>query len=300
MTLFTERHGIRNAVERTFIITVEKYFLLLDCCTKYYKNLIHMFYQEEHHDFTAKDYTVFSRKKFQYRIKSKIPSLYCDEYGQIATPEVCDEYDQYALLDLIEFVAQNIKDIYERWNSKYKDFIYTDELETSEVFLDYQKEINDIFEESGLQYMLTDDKIIERIVDDSTLAQSGSSVISAIPNKSTRDILQESISMYKNPRPEIHKNAVEKIWDALESLKTHYPEIEKNQFDEKLAIKMSNGDEKIKAIIKTELSQLGNIGNNFRIRHFNATQIESADERHYDYFFNRCLALIVLAIKYMA
>ena len=250
MALYTERHGIRKPVERISLISIDNYFLLLDCCTKYYKNLIHIFYQEEHHDFTAKDYTVFSNKKYQHRIKSKIPTLYCNEYGKIATPEKGDEYDQFALLDLIEYVAQNIKDINERWNSRYKDFVYTDKLDTSNVFFDFQREINEIFKESGLQYFLTDNKIIERIIDDSVLSEIGEITISAIPDKSTRELLLESIAMFKNPRPEIHKNAVEKIWDALESLKTHFPGIEKSQFDDKLAIVMSNGDDRIKAIFK--------------------------------------------------
>lgn len=56
MVLFTERHGMRTPVERTSTITVGMYYLLLDCCKKYYKHLTHLFQQQCHDDFTAKDY----------------------------------------------------------------------------------------------------------------------------------------------------------------------------------------------------------------------------------------------------
>ena len=74
-----------------------------------------------------------------------------------------DEYDQYALLDLIEFFAQNIKDISERWNNeRYQNYQTIDCLDSSDIFKSFQEAINEIFTESGLLYELTDEKIIEK------------------------------------------------------------------------------------------------------------------------------------------
>jgi hypothetical protein len=101
------------------------------------------------------------------------------------------------------------------------------------------------------------------------------------------------------PRPDEHRKAVEKLWDALESLKTHFPGIEKNHYDKKLAKELSGGQEEISRIFEKELSELGNIGNNFSIRHFNEKQIAVTDERHFDYFFNRCLSFMAAAIQYL-
>ena len=47
------------------------------------------------------------------------------------------------------------------------------------------------------------------------------------------------------------------------------------------------------------LDALRKIGNNFRIRHHERDKIDISDPRHYDYFFNRCLSLIALAIQYL-
>ena len=50
---------------------------------------------------------------------------------------------------------------------------------------------------------------------------------------------------------------------------------------------------------RTYLKELTTIGNNFRIRHHETNKIDIVDIRHYDYFFNRCLALIALALQYL-
>lgn len=52
-------------------------------------------------------------------------------------------------------------------------------------------------------------------------------------------------------------------------------------------------------LFDTEFQALTKIGNNFRIRHHETDKVEITDVRHYDYFFNRCLSLIALAIQYL-
>ena len=48
-----------------------------------------------------------------------------------------------------------------------------------------------------------------------------------------------------------------------------------------------------------EFNKLTKIGNDFRIRHHETYKIDIQDIRHYDYFFNRCLALIATALQYL-
>ena len=48
-----------------------------------------------------------------------------------------------------------------------------------------------------------------------------------------------------------------------------------------------------------EFNTLTKIGNSFRIRHHETDKIEIQDIRYYDYFFNRCLSLIAIAIQYL-
>ena len=54
-----------------------------------------------------------------------------------------------------------------------------------------------------------------------------------------------------------------------------------------------------RVVLTAEFKELTTIGNNFRIRHHETNKIDIVDIRHYDYFFNRCLALIALALQYL-
>lgn len=62
---------------------------------------------------------------------------------------------------------------------------------------------------------------------------------------------------------------------------------------------MANGNQKYIDLFNDEFTTLTKIGNTFRIRHHETNKINITDNRYYDYFFNRCLSLIALAIQYL-
>jgi hypothetical protein len=300
MKLYSERHGIRAPLEKTHSINRDMYSLLLDCCKRYQKNLTHIFTLNCHHDFTDSDYVAFDEKGFLTRIKIRIPSLFRDEYDRICVPDYGDEYDQYALLDLIEFFAQNIKDISERWNNeRYQNYQTIDCLDSSDIFKSFQEAINEIFTESGLLYELTDEKIIERIVENSPLTKEIENNFEEVREKGTRELLKDAVALYKTPNPAARQDSVEKIWDAFERLKTYYTKLNKKHSVERIVNDMANGNDDFAELFDNEFMRLKDIGNNYRIRHHETDKIEITDVRYYDYFFNRCLSLIALAIQYL-
>lgn len=300
MKLYTERHGIRAPLEKTYSVNRDMYSLLYDCCMKYQKNLTHIFTLNCHHDFTDSDYVAFDEKGFMTRIKIRIPSLFRNEYERICVPGYDDEYDQYALLDLIEFFAQNIEDISERWNSeRYRNYQTIDCLNTSDIFNDFQEAINGIFAETGLLYELTDEKIIERIVENSPLTTEIENNFAAVDEVGTRELLKDAVALYKTPNPAARQDSVEKIWDALERLKTYYTALDKRRSTEKIVNDMAGGNSNFVDLFNDEFKMLTSIGNKYRIRHHETDKIDITDARYYDYLFNRCLSLIALAIKYL-
>ena len=300
MKLYSGRHGIRASLEKTYSINRDMYSLLLDCCKRYQKNLTHIFILNCHHDFTDSDYVAFDEKGFITRIKIRIPSLFRDEYDRICAPAYDDEYDQYALLDLIEFFAQNIKDISERWNNeRYRNYKTIDCHNSSDVFENFQEAINEIFTESGLLYELTDEKIIERIVENSPLTTEIENTFAAVHEVGTRELLKDAVALYKTPNPTARQDSVEKIWDALERLKTYYTTLDKKHSSKKIVNDMANGNDDFADLFNNEFKVLTDIGNKYRIRHHETDRIDITDVRYYDYFFNRCLSLIALAIQYL-
>lgn len=112
-----------------------------------------------------------------------------------------------------------------------------------------------------------------------------------------KDLLILSENYYNSGNKQI---AVEKLWDAFERLKTYYsPDLNKAASANKIIDDMSGFDPNYQALYKAEFKALTDIGNSFRIRHHETTKIDIADNRQYDYFYRRCLALISIAILYL-
>lgn len=299
MSYFTERNGMRNPIERTSTISIEMYSMLFDCCEKYFENIAWKFPAmcPDGNGCCGMDY-----QRFGNAMKFEIPMLYRSRYGIVANPQNSsyhEEYDQYALLDLIEFTAQNVKDISSRW---WHSFHRHDDLsfaETREIAQQYKAEINNIFEKTGLLYTLTDGGIVERVIEQDILTQDVFVSISHISEEGTKELLIEAIALFKNPRPENRKLAVEKIWDAFERLKTYYTSMDKRDSASKIVNDIGNGNGDFIRLIDEEFKGLTTIGNSYRIRHHETNKIDLSDDRHYDYLFNRCLSLMALAIQYL-
>jgi hypothetical protein len=292
---------MRKPVERTSIITFEMYALLFDCCEKYYDNIVWMFSEQRHigkEDFCVCEMDI---DKLSYELLIEIPTLYCDYHRRISKPGKYEEFNQYALIDLIELVANNSKDIIGRfWHDclglRHVDLIFVN---TCEIFSRYRKDINRIFEKTGLLFTLTGDKIVERVVENSVLTVEVKTAVKTVKELGTRELLEEAITLFLHPNPAMRKTAVEKIWDALERLKTYYTSFDKKASVERIINDISNGHSEFSKLFDEEFKALTKIGNGFRIRHHETNKIDITDSRHYDYFFNRCLSLISLAVQYL-
>ena len=112
-----------------------------------------------------------------------------------------------------------------------------------------------------------------------------------------KELLQEANTYYEEGNLKI---AVEKLWDAFERLKTYYsPTLDKKKSVKRIINDISENKEPFKKLFEKEFFELTKIGNDFRIRHHETTKIDIDDNRHYDYFYNRCLSIIKLALQYL-
>lgn len=305
MSYYSERHGMRQPIEKTSVISPAMYSLLLKCCEKYFENIAWKYPLQCPDGYGC---CGVDQELFDADMRFEIPSLFRDSNDKISVPISyhgfggewqIEEYDQYALLDYIEFFAQNCRDVE---TGNYHSFFGHYHLKckpTSVVYRQFQDDINSIFKKTGLRFQLKDDKTIERIIENGPLVPEIEKKIAAVQEKGTRELLQEAIAKYKQPNPQSSKEAVEKIWDALERLKTYYATLDKKVSVSKIVNDMGNGDPNFIALFNAEFKVLTDIGNDFRIRHHETNKIDITDQRHYDYFFNRCLSLIALAIQYL-
>lgn len=116
-----------------------------------------------------------------------------------------------------------------------------------------------------------------------------------IPEARLQKLLQEAVMYYEDGKLDV---AVEKLWGALERLKT-YCEEDKKTSVKILIEKMCDGQEEIGQIFEGEFYALTKIGNEFTIRHQERGVVEIKDQWHYEYFYKRCMALISTALKYL-
>lgn len=295
--LYSERNGFRKNKEKTDKIDLIAYKLLLDCCEKYKSNLIYKFPKKEYHSFTEKSYTTFNETNFINTLKYSIPDLYINEVGKVDLPSE-ENYNQLALIDYIEFFAQNIMDIRVTWNNfKYRDFEYIDCLSTKYISNNFRDEINNIFNLAGLTFELKENGNIERINEWCSFVDEIQTDIKKVNEDGLENLLEEAVKLYKEPNPVSRKNAVEKLWDAFERLKTYY-DANKKQSANKIVNSMATNNEYFFQLFNNEFKVLTKIGNECRIRHHEMDKIEISEE-YYDYLFQRCISLIGLAIKYL-
>ena len=296
--LYTERNNLRTSQAKTTIIDRDMYALLLSVCNKYIPNMVGTF-----PNYCGDNATIIcgvNMESLSRTLRFRIPDLYYDYNGFVVTPPD-EEYSQFALLDYIEYVGKHIKDYEEYIYHSFYQHHHIKLLDTDTYKLKYRNEINEVFELTRLLYRLNDKFEVERITSADELIESEAQNLESVKEQGLKDLLLESLYLYKNPRPEFHKLATEKIWSALERLKTVFVtnDVDKKKSADKVIRIMANSDNDYIELLRTEFYALTNIGNNYRIRHHETDKTEIADERYYDYFYGRCFALIALAIKYI-
>ncbi len=197
------------------------------------------------------------------------------------------------ILDFIEFCYGNVAKPIQGWYHPFYNHYHLN-YNIEEGQEDYKNNINRIFARNCLAFELTKDGNIERLipVEYQDMIKSnystGDSELDGLLNTSCEKIL--------SPRSEIRKEALEKLWDAWERLKTIEPGKDKKESISNLLDK-SSSEPKFRDCLETEARALTEIGNTFLIRHSETNQVPLQSELHVDYFFYRLLALIFLLTR---
>lgn len=296
--LFSERNSLRKVREQTDVIDREMYALLVNVCEKYIQYLIKKF-----PDFCPDNNTIIcgvNLELFHNTLNFKVPGLFYDYSNKVITPRY-EDYDQYALLDYIEYIGKNITDIKKGDYHSFFQHYHYEVRNSNEIFCDFQKEINDTFKLTGLLYLLSDNKDIERITLVDTQIEKLKKDVESLTEVGLKELINNAIKFYKDPKFEINQIAVEKLWDALERIKTIFlsSSIDKKQSVKDLINKISHNNSDYFDLFNTEFATLTKIGNVYRIRHHETDKIDIIDDKYYEYLFNRCLSLLALAVKFI-
>ncbi len=228
-------------------------------------------------------------------IRVEIPEF--DDFG--SWQDFCSGYqrtDTYPpktlfILDFIEFVARYVAQPYQgKWHSYFNHHHLS--LDREEGLKNFIENINRIFSRNGLAYLLTDEGLIERRLP-AEFEKLVRRTVYSTEDQKLNLLIEIAINRFASPAPESRQDALEKLWDAFERLKTIEDSNNKSQSAE-LLIKnaTSNSGVKFRSAIKEEFKSLTKIGNNLSIRHFEQDREPVGDGSEKDYLFFRLFSLI--------
>ena len=109
-------------------------------------------------------------------------------------------------------------------------------------------------------------------------------------------MLQTAKVKFLNPDPGVRRESLEKLWDAWERLKTLDGGANKKQSVAQL-LAAASPEEHFRERLDREARELTDIGNTFKIRHSETTQIPLGQDEHVDYLFHRLFAIITLCLR---
>jgi len=107
-------------------------------------------------------------------------------------------------------------------------------------------------------------------------------------------MLDEAARKFRDPAPGARREAVERLWDAWERIKSL--DASNKQLSVQLLLDDASQEPHFRKLLETEARALTDIGNQFHIRHFETNRTEIAAIEHYDYLFHRLYALMHLLL----
>lgn len=301
--LYSERNGFRKQKKRTYDISTEAYDFLLDSCESMF-----IFWRGSILNIAKMIIYPLSMSIDKDVIKSlniRIPSLlrgeeiYHPMNYETRAATLNDQFDGTVALDFIEWICANAKDFTKGRVHPFYGHYHLAFTDSKECVSDFREVINSTFNAIGLLYKPNDDFLIERIVSNEVVLIKASELADKSKDLLLFDLVHKALSLYVSPDESNQKLAVEKEWDAFEMVKTLDASggLSKKHSAEKLIRNISKGNTEFAKILDAGFNLLTGIGNQFMIRHHETNQVDPRETSHYEYLFNRCLAIVIFAME---
>ena len=217
------------------------------------------------------------------------------EVADIAWPFNANEApNTLQILDLVEFshlhVSKPAQGTYHSF-FKHHHLSFDQEVGRSK----FRETVNRLFARNGLAYELGINGKIVRLAPvvlrealNLALFQTGDTTLDAM--------LESARIKFLNPNSQVRREALEKLWDAWERLKTVEPGKDKSVQAAAMLDKAAS-EPHFRALLEREARELTKVGNDFLIRHSETNKIAIQSNAHIDYLFYRLFSLIWMLVK---
>ncbi|MCX4827048.1 hypothetical protein OG883_46275 [Streptomyces sp. NBC_01142] len=216
--------------------------------------------------------------------------------------------DTASVLDLIEFVARYIDKPIDAtnhpWGGNHTDYTFRhgdgpdpfSDRKLSPGEAELRDKVNEIFERNGIAYIVSDTMQVQR------LGPVEARLLVSEFRPSTGDarldgLLDDAMGRFLSRKPADRQDAVEKLWDAFERLKT----LEGNNkavAGPKLIEDAALSSEPFRKLLSDEFHLLTQVGNNFTIRHHELAKTPPPSDDARDYLFVRLASVIAVVLRH--
>lgn len=197
------------------------------------------------------------------------------------------------ILDFVEFVYVSIaKPI----PGKYHDFFNHHHLGfDQQVGQDeFRASINSLFSRNGAAYEMLLTGRIARVLPP-VLGEELRRTTFNTGDRTLDNMLDECRAKFSDRNPLVRREALERLWDAWERLKSLADTDKKRSI--KIILDAVAQEPSLRARLEEEATELNSIGNSHLIRHSETGQVPVIDADHVDYLFHRLFAMIQLLLK---
>jgi hypothetical protein len=198
-----------------------------------------------------------------------------------------------AILDLLEFVAASVGQPIE---SHFHSFFRHHHLDfdREEGLKRFVGDVGSIFARNGVAFERTEEGLARRLLPEG-LRQVLAGAVFLTGDAETDRLLEVARRQFTSPHVEVRKDALEKLWDAFERLKTLEPGHDKRTQAEALLDRAASS--RFREMLGHEAKALTEIGNSFRIRHAETNQELLTSSEQVDYLFHRMFSFIRFVLK---
>lgn len=197
-------------------------------------------------------------------------------------------------LDVVEFFGRTVSKPTRRVYHDYRGHNHITSFDSAQGFEEYRAEVNTMLRRCGHPYELDASRWIQRL-GPPVLRESLESAVFSSGDPALDRLLETARRKFQNPDPNVRAEALEKLWNSWERLKTILPGDKKSSVKKLLDAAVAEAT--LRDRVEREARELTDIGNSFMIRHSETDKVPIKETEHVDYLFHRMFALIFMILR---
>lgn len=195
--------------------------------------------------------------------------------------------------DFVEFVWRKVALPVVGWHHEYhRHHHLTFDIEVGRAA--FRADVNRILARNGVAFELGEDGEIRRLLP----AVLGECLVRTYFQTGDRRLdvmLEESRRKFSDPDPLIRREALERLFDAWERIKS-LADVDKAK-SVQLILGRTASEPAFREVLEKEARELTQVGNGHLLRHHELKQMPVIDVDHVDYLYHRLFAMVQLVIR---